>query len=130
MIQGGTFIPPDRKLIPDISFAYSVLTLKKFEYLRFTDLKPLKIGEQQLPDASKSWFCRGRSRDQQAPVAAVQLLKVADAVIHRSIKLVVYIALLLLRLIVKAPGIDRSRDLKVSVFHSFSALCPPDIALS
>lgn len=114
MIQGGTFIPSDRKLIPDISFAYSVLTLKKFEYSCFPDLKPLKIGEQQLPDASKSWFCRGRSRDQQAPVAAVQLLKAADAVLHQSTKLVVYIlpALLLLRLIVKTSGIDRLRDPK------------------
>lgn len=119
MIQGGTFIPSDRKLIPDISFACSVLMLKKFEYTCFPDLKPLKIGEQQLPDASKSWFCRGRSHDQQAPVAVVQLLKVADAVLHQSIwlyttKLVVYIlpALLLLRLIVKTSGIDRLRDLK------------------
>lgn len=62
----------------------------------------------------------------QAPVAAVQLLKVADAVLHQSIKLVVYLlpALLLLRLIVKTSGIDRLRDLKESVFHSFSALCP------
>lgn len=114
MIQGGTFIPSDRKLIPDISFAYSVLMLKKFGYSCFPDLKPVKIVEQQLPDASKSWFCRGRSHDQQAPVAAVQLLKVADAVLHQSIKLVVYIlpALLLLRLIVKTSGIDRLRDMK------------------